>query len=66
MIISSQTFEAYLKCPTKRYFKAFRETGTGNAYTCVRHVYLLLLNTRIVWEDRSAICLCAKAIATFG
>jgi predicted RecB family nuclease len=32
MIISSQIFEAHLKCPTKYYLKTSGEIGTGNAY----------------------------------
>jgi hypothetical protein len=32
MIISSELFEAYLKCPTKCYLKARGETGSGNDY----------------------------------
>ena len=32
MIISSELFEAYLKCPTKCYLQAIGDTGAGNAY----------------------------------
>jgi predicted RecB family nuclease len=32
MIISSQIFEAHIKCPTKYYLKTSGEIGTGNAY----------------------------------
>ena len=32
MRISSQIFEAYLKCPTKCFLQSRGECGTGNAY----------------------------------
>ncbi|HEV2438182.1 MAG TPA: hypothetical protein VG077_19490 [Verrucomicrobiae bacterium] len=32
MKISADLFEAFLKCPTKCWFRATGETGSGNAY----------------------------------
>lgn len=33
MIITSNLFEAYLKCPTKCFLRSVREVGVGNTYT---------------------------------
>jgi predicted RecB family nuclease len=37
MTITSDIFEAYLKCPTKCFLRAFGKTGTGNAYADWTH-----------------------------
>ncbi len=37
MTITSYIFEAYLKCPSKCFFRSLGETGTGNAYADWTH-----------------------------
>jgi hypothetical protein len=32
MKLTSHLFEAYLKCPTKRYLRSTGQAGSGNAY----------------------------------
>jgi hypothetical protein len=42
MPITSDLFEAYLKCPTKCFLRSLGETGTNNSYAnWVRTQYLI-------------------------
>jgi hypothetical protein len=48
MPITSDMFEAYLKCPTKCFLRSLGETGTNNSYAnWVRTQYLSYSSERI-------------------
>jgi hypothetical protein len=59
MTITSQLFEAYIKCPTKCFLKGRGEVGTGNAYAgWVREQNVLYRSEGTKRMTRGNVCEC--------